>query len=176
MNRHDLKKLIKTQDPEKFKSILLKHNLDILYYSDSLIDYLKEYLEIIEEDYKDIDFVRSILEPKLNYDIKKYKEKYKEYNWIHAYPNVAAEIIALWYGNDEFEKTCHIIAMEGQDADCTAAPVLNALLCMIGLETVGEHWIKPIGKNIATLMRRMRNLTIDELCEKTVNAVRKATA
>lgn len=79
MNRRDLKKLIKTQDPEKFKSILLKHNLDILYYSDSLIDYLKEYLEIIEEDYKDIDFVRSILEPKLNYDIKKYKEKYKEY-------------------------------------------------------------------------------------------------
>lgn len=79
MNRRDLKKLIKTQDPEKFKSILLKHNLDILYYSDSLIDYLKEYLEIIEEDYKDIDFVRSILEPKLNYDIKKYKEKYKKY-------------------------------------------------------------------------------------------------
>lgn len=79
MNRQDLKKLIKTQDPKKIKSILLKHNLDILYYSDSLIDYLKEYLEIIEEDYKDIDFVRSILEPKLNYDIKKYKEKYKEY-------------------------------------------------------------------------------------------------
>lgn len=79
MNRRDLKKLIKTQDPEKFKSILLKHNLDILYYSDSLIDYLKEYLEIIEEDYKDIGFVREILEPKLNYDIKKYKEKYKKY-------------------------------------------------------------------------------------------------
>ena len=79
MNRRELKKLIKTQDPEKFKSILLKHNLDILYYSDSLIDYLKEYLEIIEEDYKDINFVREILEPKLNYDIKKYKEKLKEY-------------------------------------------------------------------------------------------------
>lgn len=79
MNRRDLKKLIKTQDPEKFKSILLKHNLDILYYSDSLLDYLKEYLEIIEEDYKNLDYVKVILEPKLNYDIKKYKEKYKEY-------------------------------------------------------------------------------------------------
>ena len=79
MNRRDLKKLIKTQDPEKFKSILLKHNLNIIYYSDSLIYYIKEYLEIIEEDYKDIDFVREILEPKLNYDIKKYKEKFKEY-------------------------------------------------------------------------------------------------
>lgn len=79
MNRRELKKLITTQDPEKFKSILLKHNLDILYYSDSLIDYLKEYLEIIEEDYKNLDYVKVILEPKLNYDIKKYKEKLKEY-------------------------------------------------------------------------------------------------
>ena len=79
MNRRDLKQLIKTQNPEKFKSILLKHNLNILYYSDSLIDYLKEYLEIIEEDYKNLDFVRTILEPKLKYDINKYKEKYKEY-------------------------------------------------------------------------------------------------
>lgn len=79
MNRRDLKQLIKTQNPEKFKSILLKHNLNILYYSDSLIDYLKEYLEIIEEDYKNLEFVRTILEPKLKYDINKYKEKYKEY-------------------------------------------------------------------------------------------------
>ncbi len=22
----------------------------------------------------------------------------KEYNWIHAYPNAAAEVIALWFG------------------------------------------------------------------------------
>lgn len=55
------------------------------------------------------------------------EERYKEYNWIHAYPNAAAEVIALWFGNMDFKETCHIIAMEGQDADCTAAPVLNAL-------------------------------------------------
>lgn len=102
------------------------------------------------------------------------EEKFKEYNWIHAYPNVAAEIIALWFGNNDFEETCYIIAMEGQDVDCTAAPVLNALLCMKGMDDVDERWTKPIGKDIYTLMRTVRHLTIDELCEKTVTAVRKA--
>lgn len=102
------------------------------------------------------------------------EEKYKEYNWIHAYPNAAAEIIALWYGDNRFEETCHIIAMEGQDVDCTAAPVLNALLCMIGLDSVEERWIMPIGRDIYTVMRKIRHITIEELCEKTVGAVRRA--
>ena len=105
---------------------------------------------------------------------KEIEDKYKEYNWIHSYPNAAAEVIALWFGNNDFEETCHIIAMEGRDVDCTAAPVLNALLCMKGISCVDERWIKPIGQDIYTVMRKMQHLTIDELCNMTVNAVRKA--
>ena len=58
--------------------------------------------------------------------------------------------------------------------DCTAAPVLNALLCMIGLDSVEERWIMPIGRDIYTVMRKIRHITIEELCEKTVGAVRRA--
>ena len=105
---------------------------------------------------------------------KEIEDKYKEYNWIHSYPNAAAEVIALWFGNNDFEETCHIIAMEGRDVDCTAAPALNALLCMKGISCVDERWIKPIGQDIYTVMRKMQHLTIDELCNMTVNAVRKA--
>lgn len=100
------------------------------------------------------------------------QEKYREYNWIHAYPNAAAEIVALWYGNMDFDETCHIIAMEGQDADCTAAPVLNALAVLTGLDAIEEKWIRPIGSHIYTMMRKMKHLTFEELCEKTVTAVR----
>lgn len=102
------------------------------------------------------------------------EEKYREYNWIHAYPNAAAEIVALWYGNMDFDETCHIICMEGQDVDCTAAPIMNALAIMLGYDAIGQKWIEPIGEDIYTMMRKMKHLTFDELCEKTVNAVRKA--
>ncbi len=102
------------------------------------------------------------------------EEKYREYHWIHAYPNAAAEIIALWYGNMDFDETAHIIAMEGRDADCTSAPVLNALAIMLGTDQIDERWIRPIGNDIYTTMRKIRHTTIDELCEKHVRAVRRA--
>ncbi len=102
------------------------------------------------------------------------EERYKEYNWIHAYPNAAAEVIALWFGNMDFKETCHIIAMEGQDADCTAAPVLNALAIMIGLDVIDDSYIKPIGDRILTTMRRYQDFKIAELCQWTTDAVRNA--
>ena len=37
------------------------------------------------------------------------EERFKTYNWIHAYPNAAAEIIALWFGSS-FDEMIHIIA------------------------------------------------------------------
>ncbi|MBQ8513116.1 MAG: hypothetical protein IJ497_10905, partial [Clostridia bacterium] len=36
-------------------------------------------------------------------------KQFERYNWIHAYPNVCNEIIALYYGNGDFEKTLYII-------------------------------------------------------------------
>lgn len=102
------------------------------------------------------------------------EKKFQEYNWVHAYPNAAAEIVALWYGNMDFDETCHIIAMEGQDVDCTAAPILNALAIMRGYEVIGKKWTDPIGNDIYTMMRKMKHMTLEELCDKTVAAVRRA--
>jgi len=102
------------------------------------------------------------------------EEQFKEYHWIHAYPNAAAEMIALWFGNGDFDETAFIIVMEGMDVDCTAAPILNVLAVMIGLENIDQKWIVPIGDNIDTYMRKLNRFTFQELCNKTVESVRKA--
>ncbi len=102
------------------------------------------------------------------------EEKYKKYNWIHAYPNAAAEIVALWYGGMDFEETCYIISMAGQDVDCTAAPVLNILAVMLGTQILEDKWTVPIGDTVLTTMRRMQKLGIDELIGLTCDAVRRA--
>lgn len=99
----------------------------------------------------------------------------EEFHWIHSYPNMAAEIVALWYGEGDFEKTSHIICMEGRDVDCTAAPVLNALAILIDFEKVDKQkYVAPIGDTIYTMMRKMQKFTIAQLCDKTVEAVRNA--
>ena len=79
MNRKQLKKLIKLENSDEFKEIMFTHKLNIHYYSDTIIEYIKEYLEIIEEDFNDMDNLKKIFIPKLEYEINKYKKKYKEY-------------------------------------------------------------------------------------------------
>lgn len=101
------------------------------------------------------------------------KERLKEYHWIHAYPNAAAEIVALWFGNGDFNETAYIIAMAGEDTDCNAAPILNALAILNGLDSIDSRWIDPLGNTIKTFMRKINNFTIDDLVAKTVNAVRR---
>ncbi len=99
----------------------------------------------------------------------------EKFHWIHAYPNMAAEIVALWYGQGDFEKTCHIICMEGRDVDCTAAPVLSALAILIDFKQIDKQkYVVPLGNTIHTMMREMHTISITRLCEKTVNAVRNA--
>lgn len=31
------------------------------------------------------------------------EEKYKRYNWIHTYPNAAAEVVSLYFGRNDFD-------------------------------------------------------------------------
>ncbi|WP_289694863.1 hypothetical protein [uncultured Duncaniella sp.] len=32
------------------------------------------------------------------------EEKYKRYNWIHTYPNAAAEVVSLYFGRNDFDE------------------------------------------------------------------------
>ncbi|UVI30141.1 ADP-ribosylglycohydrolase family protein [Paenibacillus spongiae] len=100
------------------------------------------------------------------------EEKFKEYNWIHAYPNAMAEVVALWYGNGDFDETLHIIAMVGQDVDCNAAQIVSALGIMNGLGTIDSKWTDPIG-DLDTYLRGLKKMKITELSDWTVGAVRK---
>jgi ADP-ribosylglycohydrolase len=102
------------------------------------------------------------------------EEKFKYYNWIHCYPNVAAQIIALWFGNNIFSLTTGIICGCGMDTDCTAGPVLNILAISLGLDSIDKSLIDPLENTIKTILRDNRVLTIDKLVDDTIKATRNA--
>ncbi|HWP79202.1 MAG TPA: ADP-ribosylglycohydrolase family protein [Candidatus Acidoferrum sp.] len=95
------------------------------------------------------------------------EERFKAYNWIHAYPNVAAQIVALWYGGADFEETMYIIGMCGQDVDCNAAQLMNAVAVMVGEAAIPEKWKSPIGDRLDTYVRGMKHMTISGLAKWT---------
>lgn len=100
------------------------------------------------------------------------EEKFKRYNWIHAYPNAAAEVVALYFGDGDFDTTMNIISMAGQDVDCNAAQIAAPIAIINGMP--GEKWTAPIGDVLDTYVRSYKKLSINTLSHQTADAARKA--
>lgn len=103
---------------------------------------------------------------------KKCEEKYKRYNWIHSYPNAAAEVVALWFGENDFDKTMHISAMQGYDVDCNAAQIASALGVANCGRDLAKKWSQPIGDKLKTYMRDNKEISIRELAKETVRVTK----
>lgn len=100
----------------------------------------------------------------------------ERYNWIHAYPNAAAEVVALWFGGGDFDETMRLVAMCGQDVDCNAAQVGGVLGVMGGPDSIPPRWTGPIGDELVTYLRGMERLSLRQLARRTVQAVRRHSA
>lgn len=100
--------------------------------------------------------------------------KFEKYNWIHAYPNIMAEIVALWYGQSDFEETLHIIAMAGQDVDCNAAQILCAIAIMNGSSSIPSSFKEPIADRLDTYLRQDKVMSIKQLAIETFDVITDA--
>lgn len=94
--------------------------------------------------------------------------QYKQYNWIHAYPNAAAEVVSLWFGNNDFDETMHVCAMIGYDVDCNAAQIATLLGIILKEKALKEKWTKPIGDELKTYIRANKSISIKDLAKFTV--------
>ena len=92
------------------------------------------------------------------------EKHFERYNWIHAYPNMAADVYALWYGGGDFTDTMSLLAKAGNDVDCNAGLVGNVLGVM---QAVPKAWAEPIGDLLETYIRGKERLSIRELAQKT---------
>ncbi len=92
------------------------------------------------------------------------EEELKRYNWIHAYPNIAAVLFALWLGDGDFTKSLSLLAVAGMDVDCNGGLVGNVLGIMKG---VPVQWSEPIGDLLETYILGKEKLSIRGLAEKT---------
>lgn len=97
----------------------------------------------------------------------------ERYNWVHAYPNAAIEVIALWYGGDDFVRTLEICGGCGQDVDCVAAQVMTVWGTIHGFDAIPGYWIEPFGDRLDTYVRDMKVLSIRKLSERTAAVARE---
>lgn len=90
--------------------------------------------------------------------------RFERYNWIHAYPNLAADILALWYGQADMSRSFSLLAHAGMDVDCNAGLVGTMLGIMGGAP---DAWAQPIGDGLETYIKGKERLSIRELAART---------
>mgnify|MGYP002853239567 CR=1 FL=1 len=100
------------------------------------------------------------------------EEKFVKYNWIHAYPNACAEIVALYFGEGDFNKTITNIGGCGQDVDCNAAQIMTIIGTIIGEDNIPEYWKKPFGDHLDTYVRDYKSSSITDLTKLTAKVAR----
>lgn len=98
--------------------------------------------------------------------------------------NIGLTILALLYGEGDFEKTVCIAVNCGEDTDCTAATAGALFGILHGTEAIPDKWIAPIGRTIKTGCLNLGELgyygnalpaTVDALTERTLEIARQVT-
>ena len=101
------------------------------------------------------------------------EEKYKHYNWVHCYPNMASEVIAIYFAGNDYQKAMSILMMSGQDNDCTGGPIGHAYGAMLGTAALDKKFTEPLEDRLDTYVRTMETQSITSLSEKTTDAILK---
>lgn len=102
------------------------------------------------------------------------EKKYIKYNWIHAYPNACCEVIALMYGEGDYEKTLNIITMCGIDADCNAGMIMPVLGIQKGMSIIPEKLISLEFNKLVTYMRHYEEINMEDLVSDTIKYINRA--
>ena len=98
------------------------------------------------------------------------EEKYKRYNWIHTYPNAAAEVVALYFAGNDFDECMHIIAMCGQDVDCNGGQIATLYGAMMGYAAIDHKWSDPFQDKFDSLFRGYEHTTLSFIAQLTMDA------
>ncbi|MGN1344645.1 MAG: ADP-ribosylglycohydrolase family protein, partial [Traorella sp.] len=109
-----------------------------LDYIDANSTYAKLVREII-----DIYDQKKTQEECLDYILKNHG--YDRYEGVcHILPNTAIMIMALLYGENDFDKTMSMLCSAGWDSDCTCGNVGSIMGALVGVDKIDSKWIIPI--------------------------------
>jgi ADP-ribosylglycohydrolase len=94
--------------------------------------------------------------------------KQAAYHPVHAINNTVWLVLALVYGNRDFEKTICTAVMCGFDADCNGANAGTVLGVLAGAQALPHKWIDPLENTLKTALAGYGDLRISDLACRTV--------
>lgn len=96
----------------------------------------------------------------------------------HIIPNIAIMILALMYGEGDFDKSVNICNMCGFDTDCNTSNIAVMLGVLLGLDSIAyDKWRRPVNDltNCSSVLGSMNIVTAPQFVARLVRAAEKVT-
>lgn len=150
----------------------------LAYVRDDERALLQEALNYLPPDSEYVAVAREILtilrsEPNPAAAWRLLDARFEEYNWIHAYPNLAADMLALWHAHGDLTTAFRWLAHAGLDVDCNAGLVGTVLGILYGAP---EKWAAPLNDLLETYLRGKERLSIRALAARTAHLAQREAA
>jgi ADP-ribosylglycohydrolase len=102
---------------------------------------------------------------------EKAMSKYGRYHQVHTINNAVIVVLALLYGNRDFEKSICLSVSGGLDTDCNGATVGSIVGAMVGFKCIPEKWHSPLNNTLDTALSGLKELKISELADRMIEVV-----
>jgi ADP-ribosylglycohydrolase len=93
--------------------------------------------------------------------------KYGEYDPVHAINNTVVLVLALLYGEADFEKTICTAVMCGADSDCNGANAGTIAGILCGAHGLPEKWTLPLNDHLNSSVSQFSETRISDLARRT---------
>jgi len=153
--------------------------ISMAFVMDDVKELVKYAINLIPDDSEYYSVVRFAYDSCLKHSdwhdaLAECEQKYIKYNWIHAYPNACCEVIALMYGDGDYEKTLNIVTMCGLDADCNAGMIMPVLGIQKGMRIIPNRLNHPAFNKLITYMRSYDEILLEDLVNDTLYYIKNA--
>src|SRR5262249_16385279 len=99
-------------------------------------------------------------------------ERFANHDPIHVLPNICLVVLALLWGQGDFERSILTAAMAGLDADCNTATTGSIVGVLSGAARLPDRWTVPINDRLETWVRGYAKISISERAHRALNLAR----
>jgi len=101
--------------------------------------------------------------------------KYGSYSGLHTINNAAIVLLALLYGEGDFEKAITISVMSGLDTDCNGATCGSIMGAALGSRKLPGKWVNPLNDSLESAVSGFSDCRISHLARRTFLLAKKFT-
>jgi len=157
---------------EMYISVLLS----LAYIIDEPPELIHESLNFIPETsrlHEAISFVLELYERRIDFERawEEVNKKFGKYHFVHTINNACFVVLALLYGEKNFERTVCLAVESGCDTDCNGATAGSILGLLLGYKNLPERWVSPLNDTLESLVPGFQRVRISDLARRITSLI-----